>query len=242
MPTRTILAIIPARGGSKGIPGKNMRPFAGKPLIVHSIGSALRAPSVDRVIVSTDSEEIARISKDAGAEIPFLRPASLAQDDSSIMDAVTDLIEKLRLQERYEPTHLLLLQPTSPLRTAEDIENAVRLLEKHQAESVVSLCRTENLLLSKDSRDRVAILNPEMALENSNRQVLPNYFKLDGSMIYLVQTSTFLRERSFLGGKLVGYEIERWRAVDLDEPQDWVVGELIFQNQETIMSRIRDMQ
>lgn len=234
-----ILAVIPARGGSKGILHKNIRSFNGKPLIAHSIIAGRNAPSVDRVVVSTDDEEIAAIAKEYGADVPFLRPAELAEDKSKVVDAIVHAMEKLRADEGYEPTHILLLQPTNPLRTSEDIERAVALFERAGADSLVSVCRTENLLLTKDAEHALSILNAEQ-LKTTNRQELSAYYKLDGCMIYLVDAKRFLAEKSFFTGKLVGYEIERWRAVDLDEPQDFIVGEMIQREQDAIRKQLND--
>lgn len=236
-----ILALIPARGGSTGIPKKNIRLFVGKPLIVHTIEAARHAPSVSRIIVSTDSEEIARVAKDAGAEVPYLRPAELATSTSKVADAVVHMLQYLKSKEGYEPTHVLLLQPTSPLRTSDDIEKSVALFQKTGADSLVSVCRTENLLLTKNPSDELTIFNTEL-LGSPNRQELPAFYKLDGSMIYLVATDVFLKHRSFLAGKLVGYEIPRWRGADLDEPQDFVAGELIFEKRKEIEERIRNFR
>lgn len=233
-----ILAIIPARGGSTGVPKKNIRQFAGKPLIAHTIEAAKAASSIDRIIVSTDSEEIAAVARDFGAEVPFLRPAELATDESSVVDAIAHLLGELKKDE-YEPTHILLLQSTSPMRSAQDIERALELFESSGADSLVSVCRTENLLLLKDESNVLTIQNPEM-LASPNRQQLPLCYKLDGSMLYLVDAKKFLAERSFFCGKLVGYEIERWRAIDLDLPQDFVVGERIFSARDEIERDIRD--
>lgn len=237
--TRSILAIIPARGGSSGVPRKNVRVFGGEPLIAHTIDAAKHAPSVSRIIVSTDDEEIAQISRGCGAEVPFLRPAELATSSSKVVDAVVHLVEKLKADDGYAPTHILLLQPTSPLRTAEDIENAIALYEKSGADSLVSVCRTENVLMTKDENDILTIQNPELLL-SPNRQELPAFYKFDGSMIYLIKTEVLLKARSFIAGKLVGYEIPRWRGADLDLPQDFVVGEIIFKNRDAIERAIRD--
>lgn len=235
-----ILAIIPARGGSTGVRKKNIRAFAGKPLILHTIEAAKAASSIDRIIVSTDSEEIAAVARDFGAEVPFLRPPELATDESSIVDAIAHLLGELK-KDAYEPTHILLLQSTSPMRETRDIEKAIELFESSGADSLVSVCRTENLLLLKDENNVLTIQNPEM-LASSNRQQLPPCYKLDGSMLYLVDAKKFLSERSFFCGTLVGYEIERWRAIDLDEPQDFVVGERIFSARDEIEHSIRDFE
>ncbi len=232
-----ILAIVPARGGSEGISNKNIRLFAGKPLMVHTIDAAKAAPSLDRIIVSTDSEEIAAIARAAGAEVPFLRQSDLATSDSKVVDAVIDVLEKLK-KEKYEPTHVLLLQPTSPLRTSDDIEGAVKLFFERGADSLVSLCRTENVLMTKSPDHVLHVENPDM-LASPNRLELPSYYKFDGSMLYLVDSDKLIAERSFFPGKLIGYEIPRWRSTDVDEPQDFVLGELIFEKRHDIEERIK---
>ncbi|MFZ3043645.1 MAG: acylneuraminate cytidylyltransferase family protein [Minisyncoccia bacterium] len=233
-----ILALIPARGGSKGIPKKNIRPFCGKPLIAYSIDVAKNAPSVDRVVVTTDSEEIASVAKEFGAEVPTMRPPELAEDKSPVMGAVIHMLDHLRDTEKYEPSHVLLLQTTSPLREVSDIEAAVQLLTERGGDSLVSLCRTENGLYTKDAGDTLETLYDGYA--STNRQMLPKTYKLDGCMIYLIKTEMLRRERSFLGGKCIGYEIERWRAVDLDDPQDFVTGELLYKNREMIAEHIKE--
>lgn len=233
-----ILAIIPARGGSKGIKNKNIRLFGGKPLLAHTIECAKKSKFVNRLIVSTDSAKIAQISKKYGAEVPFLRPAELAQDKSKVVDAVVYLLNKLKKDEQYQPDYIVLLQSTSPLRTTADIDNALKLCFKRRADAVVSLCPTEQLLFTKDKNDFLKIVVDKRFLSSTNRQELPPTYKLDGSMIYAIKTGVFLAEKFFLTGKLVGYIIPRWRAVDLDEVQDFVVGELIFRQRKQLERRI----
>ena len=126
-----IVAIIPARGGSKGIPRKNIRDLCGKPLVAYSIEVALKAKKIDRVIVSTDDEEIAEISRSFGAEVPFLRPPELAVDSTTTIDVLVHLVETLKSLDNLKFTHLTLLQPTSPLRNAKNIEHAIGFLEKN---------------------------------------------------------------------------------------------------------------
>ena len=234
-----ILAVIPARAGSAGIPKKNIKLFAGKPLIAYSIEAARASLSVGRIIVSTDSEEIAAIAKDYGAEVPYLRPAELSTASSRVVDAVMHLLEYLKQNEDYRPSHVLLLQPTSPLRTRDDIEKAVALLKSSDADEVVSVTRTENVLMTKD-KEGVLTVQDQQLLNSPNRQELPAYYKFDGSMIYLIKTDVLEKERSFFAGKVVGYEIPRWRGVDLDEPQDFVVGELVFKHKDDIERQLRD--
>lgn len=234
-----ILALITARGGSKGIPRKNIRPFCGKPLIAYSIEAAKAAPSVKRIVVSTDNEEIAAVAREYDAEVPVMRPAELASDTIPLVDAVMHMLDYLQKTEKYIPSHVLLLQATSPLREVSDIENAVKLLTERGGDSLVSLCRTENGLFTKNGEDIVETLYDGYA-SGTNRQMLPKTYKLDGCMIYLIKTNVLRREHSFLGGKLIGYEIERWRAIDLDEPQDFVTGELLYKNREAIAKQIKN--
>lgn len=232
-----LLALIPARGGSKGIPKKNIRPFAGKPLIAHSIEAGKGSKCVDRVIVSTDDAEIAEIAKSFGAEVPVMRPAEISGDKSPVMEAVIHMLDFLRDNEGYEPTHLLLLQTTSPLRRSSDIDAAVELFQKRDAESLVSMCRTENGLFTKDEND---LVHTEYdGYKTTNRQMLPKCYKLDGCMLYLIDVNVLREKRSFLAGKLVGFEIPRWRAVDLDDPEDFVVGELIHRHAVEIGDKIK---
>lgn len=233
-----ILALIPARGGSKGIPKKNVRPFNGKPLIAYSIECAKQSKYIDRVMVSTEDEEIAHISRECGADVPFLRPMEMAGDKSPVMDAVLHHLGTLKATEGYEPTHLLLLQTTSPLRRAEDIDRAVELFQTRDADSLVSVCFSENWLFTKDAEDRLTRIESSVP-QGTNRQTNPKSYRLDGCMIYLIKTDVLRREKSFLAGKFVGYEIERWRAVDLDDPEDFVVGELVHANRDAIAERIK---
>ena len=234
-----LLALIPARGGSKGIPHKNIRPFAGMPLMAHTIKAAKGSPHVDRVVVSTDDQRIADVAMEFVAEIPVLRPSELAGDTSPVIDAVIHMLDYLKDHGSYEPTHVLLLQSTSPLRTTRDIDASVELYEKRGADSLVSLCRTEQGLFSKNDGDAVEILHDGYASGTNRQDLLPTY-KLDGCMIYLIRTDVLREKHTFLAGKIVGYEIPRWRAVDLDEAQDFVVGERIFKEQNAIENDIRD--
>ena len=126
---KSVLAIIPARSGSKRIPNKNIKDFSGKPLIVHTIEHALATSYIDRVIVDTNSEEIAKIGRENGAEVPFIRPAELAQDASQVIDSIIYTLYKLKENDGYDPTYVLILQTTSPLRKVEDIDKCWDLIQ-----------------------------------------------------------------------------------------------------------------
>jgi CMP-N-acetylneuraminic acid synthetase len=136
----------------------------------------------------------------------------------------------------------VLLQPTSPLREAFDIDHVLEFLLRKKAEKVVTVCATEQLLFTKDNGDILKLVSDKKFLKSTNRQQLPGTYKLDGSMIYAVKTVAFLRDRSFLKGKVLGYEIPVWRGVDLDEPEDFVVGEILFKHKKNILQKIKNFK
>ncbi len=233
-----ILAIIPARGGSKGIKNKNIRDFGGKPLIAHTIDHAKQSKQITKIVVSTESQEIAEVAKQHGAEVPFLRPKEMAEDKSPIMDALVHMIENLD----QRPDYIVLLQPTSPFRLPSDIDAALDLMFEREADAVVSVCQTEQLLFTKDERSRLSLISSNEFLKSSNRQELETTYKLDGCMIYGIKTDVLLEKKTFLVDGVVGYEIPRWRAIDLDEPEDFVVGEELFAKLNTISNKINNFE
>lgn len=238
-----ILAIIPARGGSKGIIGKNIRSFCGKPLLAHTIEQACQSRHITRVIVSTEDEKIATVAKEWGAEVPFLRPPDMAQDQSQVADALLYTLETLKQKEQYVPDYLVMLQTTSPLRNVKDIDDSLQKLFDIQAESVVTLCATEQLLYTLDSRSRLTLVSDRQFLSSTNRQQLPPTFMLNGAMVYGIKTSVFLRDHSFFKGDLIGHVVEDgWRSVDLDEPADFVVAELLYKNLDNICAQIKNFK
>jgi CMP-N,N'-diacetyllegionaminic acid synthase len=222
----TLLALIPARGGSKGVPRKNIRPFCGKPLLQWAIDSALVAASVDQVVVSTDDPEIAEVAKAGGAEVPFLRPAELASDTAPGIAPVLHALEQLP-----QVSDVLLLQPTSPLRTSADIEAIVALRQRSGRESAVSLTPSAKhpawmYSLSQDDRLESLILFDEAPC----RQLLPPAYLLNGAL-YLASRDFLLREQSFIGDDTVGYVMPAERSVDIDTPLDWKWAELLMEQQ-----------
>jgi CMP-N-acetylneuraminic acid synthetase len=217
------LALIPARGGSKGIPRKNIKPMAGKPLIAWTIEAALNAQLVDAVVVSTDDAEIAEISRQWKAQIPFMRPPELAQDDTPGIDPVLHALDKL---PGYDA--VLLLQPTSPLRTAADIDACIRLAHSKQAPSVVSVCEPEQHPYWMYKMD------PELGLASLidvpafyRRQDLPAVYALNGALYY-AHADWLRAHRSFEAENTVGYVMPRERSVDIDTLLDWKIAELLI--------------
>lgn len=225
---RRILAVVPARGGSKGLPGKNLRHLGGRPLIAWSIEAGRRSRYVDRVIVSTDSNEIAEAAHAAGAAVPFTRPVELASDSAKSIDAILHAID---WHERAGLLFdlVLVLQPTSPLRTSDDIDRAIELLFARQALATVSVCETEhhpwwaNTLPTDGSM--AGFLRPEAL--NSNRQDLPPYYRLNGA-IYLADIEFLKRSRSFYGPETFACVMPAERSVDIDNLLDFHLAEAIL--------------
>jgi len=224
-----ILAIIPARSGSKGIKGKNIKPFAGLPLFVHSISAAQGSSFINRIIVSTESESYARIAKRFGAEVPFLRPGRLARDSSLIMDTILHLLRELRKHEHYAPDVVVLLQPTSPLRTSADIDSCISLMKRKRLDGCVSLARTEQLLFTLKSGN-LDLLFKKSWVRMTNRQSLPDTYLLNGCAVFCARTTNLLKRKSFYLGRIGGYVMPRWRSIDVDSPEDFLLAELVFKH------------
>jgi CMP-N,N'-diacetyllegionaminic acid synthase len=221
-----LLALIPARGGSKGIPRKNVRLFCGKPLLQWTIDVALAAPSVDRVVVSTDDPEIAEIARAGGAEVPFLRPPELSSDTSPGIATVLHALQQLP-----EVSDVLLLQPTSPLRRVEDVEAIVDLHLHAGYDAVVSVAPSSKHPAWMFSLSPDQVLEPLVALPNTAcRQQLPPAYALNGAL-YLASRFFLERECSFLTARTLGYVMPPERSVDIDTPFDWQWCEFLMQQQ-----------
>jgi len=222
-----VLALIPARGGSKGIPRKNIVPLAGKPLIAHTITAARQASCLDRVVVSTDDGEIAAIASSWGAEVPFLRPTELASDTASGLSVARHALAWLAEQQSYVPDVLVELQPVAPLRLGEDIDGAVRLLLASGADTVVGLVEAEHpYYLRTLDGGVVAPFLPD-APEVFRRQDLPPVYRLNGAL--LATRTTVLREQhSFYGEKTRGYVMPAERSIDIDTLLDLRIAEALL--------------
>lgn len=223
------LAIIPARSGSRGIPGKNIKNFCGKPLIAHAIEQAKNSKIFDRILVDTDSEQIARIARHYGAEVLFLRPRKLASDTSQITDATLLLLERLKKECAYEADVLTLLQTTSPLREIEDILRCARTMKQLDVNSVCTVCETHHRLYHLDGKGKLMLVN-RPAHDNQNRQAWPQCYILNGCMVYMIRTKEFLKTHKFVNEQTRGIICDRWRSVDLDHPKDWAVAEALYKN------------
>lgn len=240
MPSK-VLAVIPARAGSKRIPNKNIRDFCGKPLVAHAVLQAKRLDFVDRVMVDTDSPEIAEIAKSSGAEVPFLRPAELATDESKVVDSVLHLLARLKETEGYEPTHVLLLQTTSPLRDVADISACWKLIWEGDATTVLTVCPTHPRLYHLGPKNELELVNGSEAM-STNMQAWPPGYVLNGCFAYLVKTEALLVEKSIITKNTRAVVCDKWRSVDLDTPEDWVLAEWLFTHRAEIEQALKDWQ
>jgi len=219
------LAVIPARGGSKGLPGKNLRELAGKPLIAWSILQAEAAASIDRIVVSTDDEAIARTAREFGAEVPFVRPAELATDTAPTEPVMLHALDWYEAQgERFD--RIVLLQPTSPLRRDGAIDGAAALLEEERADSVLGVCENHHFFW----RDKA---EPKALYDHLNRprrqDIRPEdrWYRENGS-IYLSTVEGFRRSGNRLSGKIAMFVMSEEEGCEIDSAVDFAVAEALF--------------
>ena len=219
---KKILGLIPARGGSKGIPHKNIIDLCGKPLISYTIEAGLDSKYIDYLIVSTDSQKIAETSEKAGAEVPFMRPAELASDTAKTVDAVVHAIKTLK-EKGQEFDTLVLLQPTQPLRTADDIDKSIEIYAEHDCNPLasVSLVDDHPLLIRSISEDKLTPLLNESS--TCRRQDMPLYYRINGC-IYINEINSISEKTSF-NDNPVPYIMEPSHSIDIDELRDLAVAE-----------------
>lgn len=226
-----IYAIIPARAGSKGIPKKNIVELGGKPLIAWTIQAAQEAENVQRVIVSTDSKEIRRIALEAGGEVPFLRPEEIAQDQTPGITPALHAIEWLKEHEDQLPDYIAYLQPTSPFRTATDINRSIRLATSQNADSVVSVVKPKHHPNWSVEINEVSgkLLDPPELKKASRRQDLSSVFALNGA-IYLAKSQLLLEKGTWYTARTFAYIMPPERSLDIDNTWDLYLGELIMRD------------
>lgn len=227
-----ILALIPARGGSKGIKNKNIVELNGHPLIAYSIKTSLNSRYIDETVVTTDSEDIAKISKNYGASVPFLRPKELASDQAKTIDAVVHAIKMLHEVKLYFDV-LILLQPTQPLRTANDIDGALEMFFEKGMQGLVSVSPVADHPLLIRSFDEEGNLMSLLG-ENSTcrRQDMKNYYKVNGC-IYINRICTLTKHTSF-NDNPVGYIMDGAHSVDIDDMEDLRLAEYYLQKKEAV--------
>lgn len=223
------LAIIPARGGSKGLPGKNIRLLAGIPLITHTIRAAQEAKTIGRIIVSTDDEAIAEIARAAGAEVPFIRPAHLSDDKAAGVDVCLHALAHANNSLDYNPELVIFLQPTSPLRSSADIDAAVKLLRDSDADSVVSVKAVTEYpqwMKKMDAEQRLSPLFDDL-IATAARQDLAKSYILNGA-IYLCEANALIKNQSFYSPNTRGYLMPDERSIDIDNAIDIELANLLL--------------
>jgi YrbI family 3-deoxy-D-manno-octulosonate 8-phosphate phosphatase len=225
---RNILAIIPARGGSKGIPKKNIIHVAGKPLIAYTIIQALESKNVTRVVVSTDDSEIAHVARQYGAEV-IERPGFLATDDSSSEDAILHVLDVLKNEENYEPDLVVLLQCTSPLRQAQDIDKAIDCMVINGADSLLSVSVSHRFIWRKLPSGVLEPINYDYRHRPRRQDMEPNY--LENGSIYIFKPWVIRKYRNRLGGKIHYYIMDYWSSFEIDEPEDLALCEWVLLQQ-----------
>lgn len=223
---KKILALIPARGGSKQIINKNIKLLCGKPLISYTIEAALASDYIDDVVISTDSDLIAEISLKCGGQVPFMRPKELAEDESKTIDVAIHAINALvKMKRTYD--YLILLQPTSPLRTKDDMDSAIKIIIDGDISSLVSVREVkENPVLMRTIENNK--LKNIMDFNGSlRRQDLPKYYIFNGA-IYINNIDMLLKQKKFVDEKTYPYVMDYERSIDIDEILDFKIVELIM--------------
>lgn len=224
-----ILAIIPARSGSKGLKDKNIKNLNGKPMIAYTIEAANQSGIFKDVIVSTDSKKYAEIAEEFGAEVPFFRPQSLANDDSTTNDVIIHSLKEMKKRNK-EYDYFMLLQPTSPLRSSKNIKEAYKLLLQKEANAVVSVCATDHSPLWTNTLDESLSLDDFIKKnENKRRQELPTYYRLNGA-IYLANVDYYIKYKNFYHENSFAYIMSKRESVDIDDILDFYFVETILIN------------
>lgn len=225
-------AIITARGGSTRLPRKNVLSLCGKPLIAHTIEAALASSYLDRVIVSTDDDEIAEVSLAFGAEVPFRRPPELATAEARSVGAILHAMDWLKQNENYEPEYIVLLQPTCPLRTAQHIDEAIELCLERDADSVVALCEPKHHPYWLKVLDADGRIHPFMQVNRRKyhrKQELPSVYASNSS-IYVVRSSVLWERQEFYTDRSYAYLMDASVSLDIDDEWDFYFAELVLQS------------
>lgn len=222
---KKVLGVIPARGGSKGVPRKNIRSLAGKPLIAWTIEAARKSVYIDRVIVSSDNLEIIEVAKALGADVPFVRPKRLARDQTSGMDPVIHALKEI---PNYD--YVVLLQPTSPLRLPEDIDACIEQVQNIGAPACVSVSEPEKSPYWMYTLQHGGAMQPLISQKENAvvRQDLPDVYALNGA-VYVADIKWLLDTKSFLTNETVAYIMPKSRSYDIDTEEDFLLCEWIYE-------------
>lgn len=219
-----LLAVIPARGGSKGIPFKNLADLGGRPLIAWTIAAAKAAHGLDRIIVSTDDENIAAVASEHGAEVPFLRPTEFSSDNAPAMDVIAHALNQLRSQDGAPYDAVVYLQPTSPFRTAAQLSEAIALFVQERPDTLVSVTAVPHNMVPSSLMQTVGASAPMMLQtpvgQKLRRQEKEKLFARNGPAILIVSASDVIQRAKLYGERVLGFEMDRLSSLDIDDPID----------------------
>jgi CMP-N-acetylneuraminic acid synthetase len=225
-----ILGIITARGGSKGIPGKNIKPLCGKELIAYTIEVAKESKLLNHLIVSTDDEEIAKVSRKYGVDVPFMRPKELAEDSTAHVPVIQHAVKFFEKDQGIKIDYIVIFQPTSPFRIVEDIDKTVEKLIQSGADSAVTLVEVKEnhpVKIKKLEGDRVLPYSVDEK-EGMRRQDFPLAYKRSGA-VYAMKRETVMDKNLLYGEYVVGHVVPRERSLDIDEPFDWIKADYMLE-------------
>lgn len=230
---KKILALIPARGGSKGLPRKNIMPICGKPLIAWSIEKAKLSKHLDMVLVTTDCQEIADVAKQYGAHVPFLRPTELATDRSSTYDAIRHALDYLRTEEGRTFDYIVLLEPTSPLREDDDIDQMLERLSESSAEfdSIISIGEVDEhpSIVRRTRGDKLEPFCPELQQTTRRQDNEPAYFPY--GVAYIAKTDVLLAENTFYTKRCTHFKIKQYQNYEIDDIYGFLCVESIMKHE-----------
>lgn len=231
MEKKEFLGVVTARGGSKGIPRKNIKKLAGKPLIEYTFDAVKNSKLLDRCIVSTDSNEIIEFSIKKNMEVPFVRPSILASDNAKSIDVLIHSIDYLKNNESYIPDYIVTLQPTSPLRTGEDIDKAIELIiSDKNADSLVSIIEVpHNFNPYSIMECSGGYLHPYIKEKRiMTRQAKPIFYARNGASIYISSYNLLMRDKKIIGENCIPYFMPKERSIDIDDDYDWEIAEYLI--------------
>jgi len=218
-----MIAIIPARGGSKGLPGKNIRNLNGKPLIAYTIAAALESKSIDKVIVTTDDVEIAEVAMKYGAQVPFKRPEEISTDTASAIDVYIHAIEYLEKQDNEKIDKFMVLLPTAPMRKSHHIDEAVNLFFKESADTLISVKEAETPItwyMKKNDQNRISNAGFGVGNAVTNRQENTIYYVPNGA-IYILDYQLLKEKRTYYSENTVAYLMDAENSIDIDTIDDF---------------------
>jgi len=229
MKEQKVLGVVPARGGSKGVPKKNIKPLCGEPLIIHSIREAINSGCFIEVLVTTDSEEIRQIAIQSGAIAPFVRPPELSHDTALATETIKHTVLEYESMTGEKVDVVVMLQPTAPTRTAQHISEALKIFLDSDADSCISVVKVDNAHPFKMKRivGEVLVDFIETGLENPPRQMLPPIYVVNGAL-YIVKRNVIIEQLSFKGKKCLPYIMDQEESINIDSALDFELAELVL--------------